>query len=176
MRSKIDEPRGVKPRTKPGELDLVIETIIYLETESRRLAREACQRVGITATQLNVLKLLEEIGTLSLSELSKRLAAQNSTVTGIVDRMVQAELVAREQSAEDRRVWRIRLTDKGRALSGGIELAPWSILRRALGALRPAEKRQLVSLLQKVAANVSRQVDLTGTREVPHGARGLARE
>jgi hypothetical protein len=78
------------PAAAPAPIDLIVETVIYLESESRRLARDACQRVGITATQLNVLKLLEEIGELSLSELSRRLAAQNSSVTGIVDRMVQA--------------------------------------------------------------------------------------
>jgi DNA-binding MarR family transcriptional regulator len=146
-------------RAKSADLDLVIETVIYLESESRRLAREACQRVGVTATQLNVLKLLEEIGVLSLSELSRRLAAQNSTVTGIVDRMVQAGLVVREQSAEDRRVWRIRMTDKGLAAARAVEVMPWNLLRRALAALEPREKEQLVQTLQKVAAHVARQVN-----------------
>src|SRR5436190_5902463 len=89
------------------DLDVIVETVIYLQTESRRLAREQCTRLGVTATQLNIIKMLDEIGELSLSELSRKIAAQNSTVTGIVDRMVQADLVTREQSPEDRRVWRI---------------------------------------------------------------------
>src|SRR5690349_20815490 len=88
-------------------LDRIVETVIYLQTESRRLAKDQAARHGITPTQLNVLKLLLTVGDLSLSELSRRMAATNSTVTGIVDRMVAAELVAREQSAEDRRVWKI---------------------------------------------------------------------
>src|SRR5690242_6421461 len=113
---------GPKVAAKSAHLDLIVETMIYLETESRRLARDAANRVGLTATQLNVLKLLGEIGELSLSELSRRLAAQNSTVTGIVDRMVQAGLVSREQSAEDRRVWRIRATDKGAAIAREVEV------------------------------------------------------
>src|SRR5688500_18686011 len=91
-------------------IDQIVETGIYLNTESRRLARDACARHGITATQLNVLKLLQAVGDLSLSELSKRIAAKTSTVTGIVDRMVAAGLVVREQSEDDRRVWRIRAT------------------------------------------------------------------
>ncbi len=143
-------------RPKSADLDLIIETMIYLETESRRLAREAASRIGVTATQLNVLMLLKEIGELSLSELSRRLAAQNSTVTGIVDRMVQAGLVAREQSAEDRRVWRIRTTDKGAAIARDVEVLPWDLLRGALAALDEKEKVALVALLQKLAAHVAR--------------------
>src|SRR3954466_11134051 len=93
---------AARPAATRGDLDVIVETVIYLQTESRRLAREQCTRLGVTATQLNIIKMLDEIGELSLSELSRKIAAQNSTVTGIVDRMVQADLVTREQSPEDR--------------------------------------------------------------------------
>lgn len=146
------------PRNK-AQIDRIVETSIYLQTESRRLAREQCTRLGITATQLNVLKLLQTIGDLSLSELSKKMAATNSTVTGIVDRMVAAELVAREQSADDRRVWKIRLTPAGKAVAKKIDVAPWEILRAALDALPPAELEQLIATLAKVAAYVTRSVE-----------------
>lgn len=149
-------------RRSGRDLDLIVETVIYLQTESRRLAREQCARLGVTATQLNVIKLLDEIGELSLSELSRRIAAQNSTVTGIVDRMVQSGLVVREQSADDRRVWRIRLTDKGRAVARKVEVAPWDLLRRAIDALERREKEQLVAILRKVAAHVTEELEEEG--------------
>jgi DNA-binding MarR family transcriptional regulator len=139
-------------------LDRIVETAIYLQAESRRLAREKCAENGITATQLNVLKLLEAVDALSLSELSRRMASKNSTVTGIIDRMVAADLVAREQSAEDRRVWLIRPTDKGRRLSRAIEVAPWDLLRNALAALPAAELDSLIATLTKVAAHVESAV------------------
>jgi DNA-binding MarR family transcriptional regulator len=147
-----------------GELDLIVETVIYLESESRRLARSQSARLGITATQLNVLQLLAEIGSLSLSELSRRLAAQNSSVSGLVDRMVQAGLIAREQSADDRRVWRIRLSEAGLEMARSAEVAPWGILRRALATLDGREKDQLVAILQKVAGHVAREVNLEERR------------
>jgi MarR family transcriptional regulator, organic hydroperoxide resistance regulator len=140
--------------TRGKELDLILETAIYLQTESRRLAREECQRLGITATQLNVLKLLEEVGDLSLSELSKRIAAQNSTVTGIVDRMVEAGLVSREQSEEDRRVWRIRPTKRGLEIAAKVTIAPWDLVRGAVASLAPDEKHTLTKILTKLAAHV----------------------
>jgi MarR family transcriptional regulator, organic hydroperoxide resistance regulator len=141
-----------------GEIDRIVETAIYLQAESRRLAREQCNRHGITATQLNVLKLLQQIGALSLSELSRKMAAQNSTVTGIIDRMVHAGLVVREQSAADRRVWNIKLTAKGKHIVDQIEVAPWDLLRNALDALPKAELRTLIATLTKLAAHVERAV------------------
>ena len=147
---------------RKASVDRIVETGIYLETESRRLAKEQCARHGITATQLNVLKLLQHVGDLSLSELSRRMAATNSTVTGIIDRMVAARLVAREQSADDRRVWRIKLTEEGRALARRIEVAPWDLLRAALQALPRAELDQLVTTLTKITAHVRAAVAADG--------------
>jgi DNA-binding MarR family transcriptional regulator len=152
---------------KDVDLGLIVETIIYLQSEGRRQAREQGAKVGLSPTQLNVVKLLGEIGELSLSELSRRLAAQNSTVTGIVDRMVEAGLVERRQSEKDRRVWQIRLSERGRQVSRKVRVAPWDWLHGALEALEPDEKAQLVGILEKVAAHVSKQV----AREDDDGSR-----
>jgi MarR family transcriptional regulator, organic hydroperoxide resistance regulator len=155
-RSKALKPTN-KAVTKES-LDRIVETVIYLQTESRRLAKEQCAKLGVTATQLNVLKLLLTVGDLSLSELSRQMVATNSTVTGIVDRMVAANLVAREQSATDRRVWKIRLTPDGKAVAKKVEVAPWEILQRAVFALPPAELEQLIHTLLKVVDSVEAQI------------------
>ena len=81
--------------------------------------------------------MLEQIGDLSLSELSERIRAQNSTVTGIIDRMEREGLVVRERSKEDRRVVHIRLTPKGRKLAEDIPVEPMEIFRGALETLTP---------------------------------------
>lgn len=160
---------SVRRNNGPGaDLDLIVETIIYLQTEGRRQAREQGARVGLSPTQLNVVKLLGEIGVLSLSELSRRLAAQSSTVTGIVDRMVEAGLVERLQSAKDRRVWQIRLAERGKQISRKVRVAPWDWLHGALESLDRGEKLQLVTILKKIAAHVSGSV----AREDDDGSRG----
>jgi len=157
-RARQPQRPDVGPAAHQTTLDRIVETAIYLQTESRRLAREQCARHGITATQLNVLKLLQTVGELSLSEVSRRMAATNSTVTGIIDRMTAANLVEREQSTEDRRVWKIRLTPEGRAMARKVEVAPWEILRTAVTALPGPELEQLITTLAKVADHVERVV------------------
>lgn len=156
-------------RLDKSAIDRIVETAIYLQAESRRLAKEQCARHGITATQLNVLKLLQTVGELSLSELSRQLAATNSTITGIIDRMVAAGLVVREQSAEDRRVWRIRLTPEGKATAKKLDIAPWEILQRAVLKLPPAELEQLIATLLKVVDHVEEAFDVDGRRQKEAG-------
>jgi DNA-binding MarR family transcriptional regulator len=101
-----------------------------------------------------VVKLLETIGDLSLSELSDKIRAQNSTVTGIIDRMEREGLVLRVRSTEDRRVVRIHLTEKGQQLAREIPVEPMEILRSALSGLTAAETTEMLRLMTKVAKRI----------------------
>jgi DNA-binding MarR family transcriptional regulator len=148
-----------------SDVDQVLETIIYLYTESRRITKELARRADLTGPQLTVVKMLEQIGDLSLSELSERIRAQNSTVTGIIDRMERENLVTRERSKEDRRVVYIRLTSKGRKLAEEIPVEPMEIFRGALESLSQNETRELVRILGKVARRVRQTVRSDETAE-----------
>ena len=150
---------AIAPQLDKAAIDRIVETAIWLQAESRRLAKEQCAKHGITATQLNALKLLQSVGDLSLSDLSKRMSATNSAITGLVYRMVESGLVAREQSAEDRRVWRIKLTPEGRAMAKKVDVAPWEILSGALLSLPPQELEQLIKTLLKVTDHIEAIVE-----------------
>ena len=151
-------PSSISPELK-SEVDQVLEAILYLYTESRRITKELARRADLTGPQLTVVKLLEQIGDLSLSELSDRIRAQNSTVTGIIDRMEREALVTRERSKEDRRVVYIRLTSKGRELAREIPVEPMEIFRSALESLSAQETRDLMRIMTKVAKRVRTIVD-----------------
>ncbi|MGZ3485217.1 MAG: MarR family winged helix-turn-helix transcriptional regulator [Gemmatimonadaceae bacterium] len=153
------------------DLDRIVETIIYLVTESRRLSKQEATRYGVTPTQLSVLKMLNEIGDLSLGTLSKEIRAHNSTVTGIVDRMEAAGLVERARSEEDRRVWIIRLTAAGRKVAERAKVSPWDLLRDALAELSVADQEKLTSLMRKVALNVQSAVQPRRAKENANGSR-----
>ena len=157
-------PPGIPSDIKP-EVDRILEAILYLYTESRRLTKELAKSVLLTGPQLTVLKMLEGLGDLSLTELSERIRAQNSTVTGIIDRMERENLVVRARSTEDRRVVKIRLTEKGSRIAREVSVEPMEIFRGALDSLSAAEMRELLKILTKVA----RRVQSIVRREVPGG-------
>ena len=146
-------PTAIPTEIKP-EIDSILEAILYLYTESRRLTKELARQVDLTGPQLTVLKMLEGLGDLSLSELSERIRAQNSTVTGIIDRMERESLVVRTRSTEDRRVVKIKLTDKGSRIARAIAVEPMEIFRGALDGLSAGETRDLLKILTKIARRV----------------------
>lgn len=145
------------PEQRP-EVDSIVETIIYLYTESRRLTKGLASQFGLTGPQLTVIKLLETFENLSLSSLSERIRAQNSTVTGIIDRMEREGLVRRERSTSDRRVVHIRLSEKGQKLARQIQVEPMEIFRGALLSLSQADLRDLLRIMNKLQKYVRTKV------------------
>lgn len=147
------------------DLDAIVEAIVYLYTESRRVTKDQAARHGLTGPQLAVLKMLEPVGKLSLSELSWKIKARNSTVTGIIDRMEREGLVARQRSEEDRRVVHIVLTKKGQKLAAEVPVEPVQIFRQVLGELSTRDAAELRKILTRLARRVRELVDEKGDLE-----------
>lgn len=141
------------------DLDAIIEAFAYLETESRRLTKGLAEQYGLTGPQLIVVKMLEPVGRLSLSELSWKIRARNSTVTGIIDRMEREGLVARRRSDEDRRVVHIELTAKGRRLARDIRIEPFEIFRTVLSELSVRDAADLKRIVTRLARRVRKLVE-----------------
>src|SRR6185436_2331732 len=135
-------------------LDATLEAFVYLYAESRRVTRVVAEQHGLTGSQLLVLKMLEPVGKLSLSALSERIRAKNSTVTGIIDRMERDGLVARRRSDDDRRVVHIELTAKGRGLAAGVQAPPTFLFRSLLESLPERDAADLERIMTKLAKRV----------------------
>ena len=167
-------PASIPSEIKP-EVDSILEAIVYLYTESRRVTKEVARSAELTGPQLTVLKVLEGLGDISLSELSERIRAQNSTVTGIIDRMEREGLVVRARSTEDRRVVHIRLTEKGARIARDIAVEPMEVFRGALESLSAGEVRDLLRILTKIAQRVQGIVKRDGKRDAGGNVQGAAR-
>ena len=69
---------------------------------------------GIPLSHVQVLAMLEEVGSMSVSEISKRFGIAKPNITPLVDRLVNAGLVDRVRSETDRRVVNIVILPAGR--------------------------------------------------------------
>ena len=155
--------------TGQKDTDRIVEAILYLYTEGRRVTKEIARHYGLTGPQVTAVKMLESLGDLSLSALSERMSAKNSTVTGIVDRMERDGLVQRIRSETDRRVVLIRLTEDGAALAKKIPLESMQIFTAALASLTKDERAQLTKLLLKVTDRVAKEVEAAEARVLEGG-------
>jgi MarR family transcriptional regulator, organic hydroperoxide resistance regulator len=72
--------------------------------------------LGLTYPQYLVMLLLWELGEASVSELGERLSLDSGTLTPLLKRMEQAELLSRQRDAQDERRVRVSLTAQGLAL------------------------------------------------------------
>ena len=72
----------------------------------------------LSLVHLNVMMALDADGALPMGALAEAMDVSQASVTGIVDRMEQRDLVERQRDDDDRRVVRVALTDEGRRLIG----------------------------------------------------------
>jgi DNA-binding MarR family transcriptional regulator len=98
-----------------------------------------------------VLRMLGQSAGISQQELAARLGMHASRLVGLVDTLEKRGLVERQSSASDRRVYALHLTDAGRET-----LKQLSTIARAhddtmCDGLSPEERRQLFSLLERIA-------------------------
>lgn len=114
-----------------------------------RLARE---EIGLSQAQCRLLGVLAAHGNetpLSQTELAQRLGLSAMAVGGLCDRMAAAGWIRREPSPTDRRINQLHLEPRAKkALTGALAIGD-ALSTRALAALSPAERAQLLALLGK---------------------------
>jgi DNA-binding MarR family transcriptional regulator len=93
----------------------------------------------LTISQLKILMLLARHSAMTGGELARKLGVGLATSSGMIDRLVAQDLVARTEDQHDRRVRRIGLTRAGSKLIGGIIDAGQGRMRTLLSRLSAEE-------------------------------------
>jgi DNA-binding MarR family transcriptional regulator len=131
----------------------------------------AIEDSGLTLTQCKALILLagpEADEPYAGRDIAERLNVSLPSVSRAVDGLVRARLVSRVEDADDRRVRRLTITDKGRRLAGQIVAARMADLEAFAADLTPAQRRKLDAALE---ALLERE-DIRAAAEELEGVRG----
>lgn len=94
------------------EVSKLIKEIIFMIKHNMGKEFEKAGLPGITSTQGMMIGILGKHGKMKVSEISQKMGLNNSTVSGIIDRLEKQGIVERLRSEEDKRVVFIRLTPK----------------------------------------------------------------
>jgi DNA-binding MarR family transcriptional regulator len=112
------EERGFRATAEKEEvISNILQIVSGIFRQVLPLAHQELLEMDLTAPQLKVVLLLFMNGSVRMSELASALGVSMATATGIVDRLVERELVARENQKSDRRVVMCSLTPEGRDLT-----------------------------------------------------------
>jgi len=106
---------------------------------------------NLSMQELKVIKFIGNNGPSIMREIADYLMLAMSTMTGIVDKLVEKNYVVRERSEEDRRIVRVALTDAGREIYEMDHKNFMELSRQMLQPLNEKEQETLINLLRKIS-------------------------
>lgn len=113
-------------------------------------ARIADFEVEITPLHFEVLRLLDEQGTLHASEIGARLQIARAQITQIIDKLVTLKIIKRSTATLDRRTINISLTGRGSFFLKKHESILLDSFRESMSGLTNAELKELSESLGKI--------------------------
>ena len=112
-----------------------------------RFSEDAASRAGLSAQHYQAMLILRSCNDgerVTINDLARQLLIKHNSAVGLVDRLVQEELVVREPSSQDRRKVELALTPRGR-----------QVLAK-LAVMHQAELRRVGPVLERFLAELSR--------------------
>jgi DNA-binding MarR family transcriptional regulator len=153
----------IKPKTQASSAEAptenvfreLIRTFGFLE----RVMQPYFARFGISGAQWGVLRTLhraeqEGLPGLRLTDLGERLFIRPPSVTGVVDRLERAGLVARKGSPTDLRAKRVALTEQGRQLVERVLAVHQDQINGIMSGLSAKEQEELHRLLHRLGRHL----------------------
>lgn len=118
--------------------------------------RTTLSRAALTSSQARVLSAVASKRETQLTELSRSLGMSKSTLSSSIENLEQLGLLVRTRKPEDRRVYPIRLSERGRALARRIRMESEQTLGRAAADLTPYQRKTLASALEALQEALAR--------------------
>ena len=115
--------------------------------------KKELDKFDLTPIQYGVLKCIWQMDLHNPKEIAEYLGIENSTISGILDRMEKKELIIRDIDKEDRRFIRIELTDTGKELEGPVNKTIEDFNKEALSIFTKEEASKLRDMLLKLMHN-----------------------
>lgn len=137
----------------PTSLEQLLCFNVYsLNLALSRFYKAAFGNTGMSYPKFVVLSALEEVGALTVSDLSKYAGMESSTLSPLLKRMAEYGVLTRVRSVEDERRVMIELTDMGRE---AVALVREVVLEGLKGLdLDPSQTGQIVKALGAARARI----------------------
>jgi DNA-binding MarR family transcriptional regulator len=151
---RIAQQVSAAPDDIRAALDAFRSIVQALRVSSRAIER----RLGLTTAQLFALQQLAAAPGASINELAVRTFTHQSSVSVVVQRLVELGLVAKLAAEDDRRRVQLGLTDAGRAL---LRRSPEPVQQRLIAGIRslnPSARHELARSLADVARGMGAPV------------------
>ncbi len=113
-------------------------------------AKEQYNFKELTLTQMHYLEMISELVNPNLTELATAMKLTKPTITVLVDKLIEKELICKVQSDADRRNTHLHLTEKGKLINQMHEYAHRRMAEDIEKKITHEEASQLTILLEKI--------------------------
>ena len=151
--------------------NVVSEILKLLPELGKALATSVPDRVrhqGISNAQVRAVVHLAEYGPQTMGELAQGLRITTPSTTGLINPLVEMDLVQRERDDEDRRVVRVKLTPKAQTMAGHVLAQRRREVEQALDGMDEQARLHFLEGLQRLAG----VYDTDESQESPGGNGG----
>lgn len=129
----------------------IMRTSDLLENRLARLLRG----YGLTLSQYNVLRILRGEGQpLPCLEVAERMIQVAPAITRVVDQLLSLDLIRKQQSAEDRRVFTIALNPAGTQLLARLDQPVLDMHASLMKGVTKTDLKSLIGVLEQVRAAI----------------------
>jgi len=129
------------------------DIIAKLSAYMARMEEEAKEQYNfkdLTLTQMHYLEMINELENPNLTELASAMKLTKPTITVLVDKLIEKELVYKVQSDADRRSTHLHLSERGKLINQMHEYAHRRIVEQMEKKIDVDEMAQLMALLEKI--------------------------
>ncbi len=135
-------------------MDRIEEVLVALRRVIRATdlhSKYLSKTTGLTAPQILLLQAIRDKGQVTIGELANEVSLSQATVTTILDRLENRELVYRERSATDKRKVHAYLTEQGVEVLKKSPIPLQDQFARQFSDLHDWEQMFIITALQRVA-------------------------
>lgn len=132
---------------------------MYLLSDTARLLRKMfdarVRQLGMTSTQARLLLILSRSEGENQAFYVEQLEVEPISLTRLIDRMEDSELIERRRDPADRRAWRLFLTARSRLVIDQVKALLVELEEEMLARLDDAQREALAEALEIVRTNFS---------------------
>ena len=133
--------------------ELSLKLLIVLSRAFHKVAeriKEDIRSHNLNTTEFAVLELLYHKGDQPIQQIGKKILLSSGSITYVIDKLEEKNLVSRKNCPKDRRVIYATITDEGKRLMDVDFPEHKKAVHHIFRVLSPEEKQVLISLLKKL--------------------------
>lgn len=145
-----------QPEARAERVAAIDDIVRHITWQSHKQLLQTLSRpdIALTLPQMVTLFAIRDAGTCRMSDLADITQQSAGTLTGIVDRLIDDDLVGRVRDVDDRRVVQVTLTPTGEQRLAMVEQARREDMEQMLNRFSLAQLGELEELLRLLLAGI----------------------